>query len=114
MVVWIEIIPHTPSLHIILVTTCVVVWIEIQLNYIIPGASWVTTCVVVWIEMDMGLRSIRQLIVTTCVVVWIEMQGTQPPAFGLKSPPAWWCGLKFIGHTNQRNQHRHHLRGGVD
>ena len=62
-----------------------------------PAVSWVTTCVVVWIEISSASFRISNLsFVTTCVVVWIEIPGYPFHYAQFSSPPAWWCGLKFI------------------
>ena len=56
----------------------------------------VTTCVVVWIEIYVYGSYEYCLQVTTCVVVWIEIAMLSCWTAGKVSPPAWWCGLKFI------------------
>ena len=102
-----------------------------------PTLTHVTTCVVVWIEIPTTQVGRSSAIVTTCVVVWIEIyvppikirpRILSPPAWwcGLKflcepfcymvvpSPPAWWCGLKLYWPHILLLLYRHHLRGGVD
>ena len=62
-----------------------------------PTLTHVTTCVVVWIEIPTTQVGRSSAIVTTCVVVWIEIY--VPPIKirpRILSPPAWWCGLKFL------------------
>ena len=73
-----------------------VVWIEIlDVSYRTYYVA-VTTCVVVWIEISEKERMRISRRVTTCVVVWIEI--VRPGRFCplSQSPPAWWCGLKFL------------------
>ena len=58
---------------------------------------------VVWIEISVRRMAGQTRCVTTCVVVWIEIPTASIWYFtGIKSPPAWWCGLKFISFINQK------------
>ena len=96
MVVWIEILILYTGNKSIKVTTCVVVWIEMFVISVTPSPVLVTTCVVVWIEILKDLRVVVDICVTTCVVVWIEIRIWSVSRWLYRSPPAWWCGLKFL------------------
>ena len=50
----------------------------------------------VWIETQMSLFFQPIIIVTPCVGVWIETNVEDIRLHGLRSHPAWVCGLKLI------------------
>ena len=51
---------------------------------------------VVWIEITTPTEDADEEPVTTCVVVWIEIPIYGAIPYIYRSPPAWWCGLKYL------------------
>ena len=56
--------------------------------------SEVSTLAVEWIEIASTYRRHKIKVVSTLAVEWIEIQVSVSRAYGLKSPPSRWSGLK--------------------